>query len=118
MRAALCGPALLLAQTLAPPFTSKRQWRPFGDPDVQQRSPLAAAIGAGEESGLAAQSQATQRPLGGVVGETDAAVLEEAGERGPAFEHLVHGAGQLAVARQAAPLFAHSGFLRSDQLNR
>jgi len=52
----------------------------------------------GEEPGLAAQSQATLRPLGGVVGETDAAVLEEAGERGPAFEHVVHGAGQLAVA--------------------
>jgi hypothetical protein len=35
LRAALCGPALLLAQTLAPPFTSKRQWRrPFGDPDA------------------------------------------------------------------------------------
>lgn len=38
------------------------------DQPVQQRSPLATAIGAGEEPGLAAQSQATQRPLGGVVG--------------------------------------------------
>ena len=53
------------------------------DQAVQERRRAAAAIGAGEQPGLAAESQAAQRPLGGVVGEADPAVVEEAGEGRP-----------------------------------
>src|SRR5262249_16374898 len=34
----------------------------------------------------------------------------EAGEGGPALEHVVDGAGDVAVPRQLAPLLAHPGF--------
>ena len=53
------------------------------DQAVEEGGALAAAIGAGEQPGLAAESQAAQRPFGGVVGETDPAVLEEAREGRP-----------------------------------
>ena len=50
------------------------------DQRVHDRGALAAAIGAGEQPGLAAEGNAAQRSLGGVVGQADAAVVEEAGE--------------------------------------
>ena len=34
---------------------------------------------------------------------------------GPALEHVVDGAGDVAVARQLAPFLAHPGFQRGDQ---
>ena len=40
------------------------------DESVHHRRPLAAAIGAGEEPGLASERDAAQRPLCGVIGET------------------------------------------------
>ena len=56
------------------------------DQRVDRRGALAAAIGAGEQPVLAAQGDAAQRALGGVVGQADAAVIEEAGEGGPALQ--------------------------------
>ena len=50
------------------------------DQRVHEGGPLTTAIGAGEQPGLAAERNAAQRPLGGVVGEADAAVGEEARE--------------------------------------
>jgi len=47
-----------------------------GDQGVHRRSPLAAAIGAGEEPVLATDGNAAQRPLGGVVGQADAGHLD------------------------------------------
>ena len=44
-------------------------------------------------------TQAPRRPrtlaFGGVVGHADAAVIEEAGERRPALEHVVDGLGDI-----------------------
>src|SRR4029453_10065512 len=77
------------------------------DQAVQEGCALAAAIGAGEQPGLAAQCQAAQRSFSSVVGEAEAAVVQEAGEGGPALEHVVDGASNIAVARQLAPLLAH-----------
>ena len=59
----------------------------FGGADerVHHRRPLAATIGAGEEPGLASEADAAQRPLRGVIGQADAAVVEEAGEAVPAL---------------------------------
>ena len=53
------------------------------DQGVHEGGALTAAIGAGEEPGLAAEGDAAQRALGGVVGQADAAVVEEAGEARP-----------------------------------
>ena len=45
------------------------------DQCVHHSGALAAAIGAGEQPGLAAERNAAQRPLGRVVGQTDSAVV-------------------------------------------
>ena len=49
----------------------------------------------------AADGDGTQLALGGVVGHAEAAVVEEAGERGPALEAVVDGLGGLALGRRA-----------------
>src|SRR6266545_499300 len=51
---------------------------------LNYRGPLTAAVGAGEQPGLAAERDAAQLALGGIVGEADASVGEEARERIPA----------------------------------
>ena len=53
------------------------------DQRVHHGGALAAAIGAGEQPRLAAERDAAQRALGGVVGQADAAVVEEAREGCP-----------------------------------
>ena len=55
------------------------------------------------------------RPLGGIVGQADAAVVEEARERGPALEHVVHGLGDIVAARELGALLAHPGLQIGDQ---
>ena len=53
-----------------------------GDQRVDRRGPFAATVGTGEQPIFPADGDGAQRPLGGVVAEADAAVVEEAGERG------------------------------------
>jgi len=64
------------------------------------RSPT--PIGTGEEACLSTESNAPQRALGRIVGRTDFAIPEEPAERGPAFEHVVHGLCHVGVARPFA----------------
>src|SRR5690242_17722233 len=52
------------------------------DQREHRRGTLAAAIGAGEQPGLAADRNAAQCPLGGVVRQADPAVVEKAGNGG------------------------------------
>ena len=61
---------------------------------------------AGEGPIAPADGHPAQRPLGRVVAETDPAFREEAGEGGPAFEHVVDGPGDLGMGRalRALPL--------------
>ena len=75
----------------------------------------AAAIGAGEQPRLSAQSDAAKAALSGVVRQADAAVVEEACEGGPALQHVVHGLGEIAAARELGPLGAHPGFEIGDE---
>jgi hypothetical protein len=77
------------------------------DQGVHRRGTLAATIGAGEQPRLAPEGNPAQRPLGRIVGQTDAAVIEEAGEGRPALQHVVHGLGGVGMARQPAALGAH-----------
>ena len=63
------------------------------DEAVHRRRPHAAAVGAGEQPRLPAQSDTAQCPFGGVVRKADAAVVEEAGEEVPAPEHVIHRLG-------------------------
>ena len=57
----------------------------FGRPDqrVHRGGALATAIGAGEQPSSAPERDTAQRPLGGIVGQADTAVVEEAGEGRP-----------------------------------
>ncbi len=77
------------------------------DEAVHDRGALAAAIGTREQPGLAPERDAAQRALGGVVAEADAAVIEAAGEGGPALEDVVHGLGQVVPARKLGALLGH-----------
>ena len=51
---------------------------------------VAAAIGAGEQPGLAAERDAEQGALGGIVAEADAAVVDKTGQCIDALVHVVH----------------------------
>lgn len=50
---------------------------------------ISTAVGAGKEPCLPAQSEAAQRPFGGVVGEADPAIAEEGCEAVPALQHVI-----------------------------
>lgn len=50
------------------------------DLGVHQRRTLAAAVGSGGQPRLASESDAAQRPLGGVVGQADPSVVVEPGK--------------------------------------
>jgi hypothetical protein len=71
------------------------------------RGALSAAIGSDKEPCLAAERDAAQRALGGVVAQADPGVIEEAGEgRGP-LEHVIHGLGNGVVARELGAFTRH-----------
>src|SRR3546814_13558677 len=76
---------------------------------------LAAAVGAAEQPGFPPQRDAAQGALGGVVGEADAAVLEEPGEGGPAPLHIADGLGDVVAARQPGAGVAHPPLQLGDE---
>src|SRR5437763_8149157 len=71
---------------------------------------LAAAVGASEQPGLAADCDPAQRPLSGIVGQADASVVENAGEGGPALQHVIHGLGGFGMTCQPSALGTHPWF--------
>ena len=85
------------------------------DEAVHGGGALAAAIRAGEQPCLATERNTAQRSLSGIVREADAAIVEEAGERRPALEHVVHRLGNIVAAREFRPLLAHPHFEVGDQ---
>src|SRR4051794_31987674 len=62
-----------------------------------------------KQPGFAAEGDASEGPLGGVVGDADAAVVEEAGEGLPAAEHVVDRLAEIVVARELAKLRVQPG---------
>jgi hypothetical protein len=65
-----------------------------GDERVHHRGPLAAAVTACEQPCLSAEGHAAERAFGRVARQTNAAIAEEFGERGPALEGVVQRPGQ------------------------
>jgi hypothetical protein len=51
----------------------------------------------------------TRIELVDTVLQTDAAIVEEARERDPALEHVIHGLGDVVAARELGTLLAHPG---------
>ena len=75
----------------------------------------AAIVGAGERPIASADGDTAQRSLRGVVAETDPAVVEEAGESGPALKQVIDGVRRLRLRRQPRALGAQPGFEVFDQ---
>lgn len=75
----------------------------------------AATIGTGEQPRLSSESDAAQGSFRGVVRQADAPIVEEAGERRPALEHIVHRFGDIVAARELLALIAHPAFQIGDQ---
>jgi hypothetical protein len=67
------------------------------DQAVHGRGPLAATIGAAEEPGFAAERDTPQASFGGVVGETDAPILEEQREARPSLQDVVERLGKVVA---------------------
>src|SRR5215510_13984473 len=84
------------------------------DEAVHGGGAISAAIGAGEEPRLPSECDTAQAALGGIVRKTDAAVIEEACEGGPALEHVIHGLGEIAAARELRALGTHASFQLVD----
>ena len=53
--------------------------------------------------------------LGGIVGDADPPIQKEACECLPALEHVVHGLGDVGMARELGALLAHPGLELGDQ---
>jgi hypothetical protein len=68
------------------------------DDAVHGGGSLSAAIGAGEQPRLSAKGDATQRSFRGIVRQADTPLVEEAGECGLAFEHVLHRFGDVVAA--------------------
>ncbi len=88
------------------------------DEAVEDAGALAAAVGAGKQPGLSAESQTAQGALGGIGGEADPGIVEEAGKDVPTLQHVIHGDGDVGVTRQLAAFLAHPRFERGDHLLR
>ena len=69
------------------------------DQGVDDSSTLPAAIGTAEQPRLTAEWDAAQGAFGGIVGEADAPIVQEAGERVPALQHIEAGLGEVMAAR-------------------
>jgi len=85
------------------------------DQAVDDGGALAAAVRTGEQPRLAAERDAAQRPLGGIVGEADPAVVQKGGEGGPAGQHVIEGFGDVGMAGQPGTLDPHPGFELVEQ---
>ena len=85
------------------------------DERVHDSGPHAPAVGAGEQPRFASETDAAQRPLGGVVRKADLTVVEEAREAAPALQHIIHGLGHGGVTREPGALQAHPVLKFRDQ---
>jgi hypothetical protein len=74
---------------------------------AQTKPANSRAIAAGEQPTLATKSHAAERALSGIVRQTDPPVIEEARERRPASEHVVHRSRYVGVPRQPASFGSH-----------
>ena len=85
------------------------------DQGVQGGGTVRSAVGAGEGPVASSDGNAPQRPFGGVVGQADAAVVEEGRKGGPALHHVIHGLGGSTARRELGPLGPHPPLQPLDQ---
>ena len=85
------------------------------DERIHRGCPLATAVTAGEQPALPAERHAAQRSFGRVVRETNASVMQEASERLPPFEHVIHRFRDIGVSRELAAFGSHPLLERGDE---
>ena len=85
------------------------------DEAIHHGCALATAVGACEQPRLSSERDTSQGSFGGIVGEADPPVREETREGWPALEHVVHGLGDLGMARELGALLAHPGLELGDE---
>ena len=85
------------------------------DERVDRGGASATFVGAGEGPVVATDRDAAQRPLGGIVGDAKATVIEEARERGPALETVVDRLGGLVLCGELGALRSQPGLQLGDQ---
>ena len=77
---------------------------------VHERRPARRPFGTGEEPSFPAEGNPAECSFRRVVGQADAAVVEEASEGQPALEHIVDGLGGIGMAGEPGALGAQPGF--------
>ena len=80
------------------------------DERVHDGGSAAAFVGAGEEIVLAPEGERADGAFGGVVGHFEPAVVDEAGESGPARGRVADGAGERALAADLGQRCIEEGF--------
>ena len=90
----------------------------FADHRVHEGGALGAELRIGDQPGFPAQSQSTQRPLGGVVGQAYPLLVGEACEGQPAAEHVIDGFGTGHVTREFCALGAQPYPQRGEERRR
>ena len=77
------------------------------DEAVHGGGALPALVGACEKPSLPAKGRAAQHALGSVIRQADAAIVQKPRESPPTLQHVVHGLGDVIVARELGPLGTH-----------
>jgi len=92
-------------------FAAGKRFVVLEAPTGSGKSAIGVTLGAGEEPGFPAESQAAQS----YCSSGNAPVFEEAGEPFPALKHLVDGLGDRRGAREPGPLATHPLFQLGDE---
>src|SRR3954447_7062457 len=79
---------------------------------------MAASVRSGEGPVSSSDRHTPQRSFGGVVRKTDAAVVEESGERCPAVEKVVDRLGGIVLGGEQRSLMAHPDFKLGNERPR
>jgi hypothetical protein len=88
---------------------------PWNYKDIVRWAVSRALVGTGEEPCLPSKGNAAQRSLRRVVGQANPPIVEEAGERLPPLQHIIHRLRHIGVARQAGSFTSHPLFQRRRQ---
>jgi hypothetical protein len=85
------------------------------DQVVHGSGALSALVVVCEKPSLPAKCRTAQYALGGVIRQADAPITQEPRESLPTLQHVVHGLGEVIVARQLCPFGTHLCLKRGHQ---
>jgi len=83
--------------------------------DIVRWAVSRANVGSREQPGFPTKGYATQSAFRRVICQANPSITEEACERRPSFEHVIHGLGDIGMTREPGTLAAHPVLKRRDQ---